>query len=287
VVEIDPKFSVELCGGTHVKSTSEIGYFKFRTEGSVASGIRRVEAVTHDFAYELLKLQGKSLGDRIDYAFQELNGAHSAIEELRKAGEDSSSDKKAVLQKLEQRLQKLKNAPAYPKTIDAGLGLYFKQQSNRSRVVEDAVLELLETKKAIERDLSKYRLNSLSGSIDHLVKSGVAVNGFKVVSSKVAASSTDELKSLGDTLRAKLGSGVGVLAAVIDDKVSLVCVVTDDLVAAKKVEAGKIVGAVARLVGGGGGGRPHMATAGGKDVAKLDEALAQTKSIVESLLHNT
>ncbi|MEK6566865.1 MAG: DHHA1 domain-containing protein, partial [Bacteroidota bacterium] len=87
------------------------------------------------------------------------------------------------------------------------------------------------------------------------------------------------------TLRSRLGSGVGLLAAVIDDKVSLVCVVTDDLVAGKKVEAGKIVGAVAKLVGGGGGGRPHMATAGGKDVAKLDEALTKTKSIVESFLH--
>ena len=94
----------------------------------------------------------------------------------------------------------------------------------------------------------------------------------------------DELKSLGDSLRIKLGSGVGVLASVIEDKVQLVCVVTDDLVAAKKIEAGKVVGAVAKVVGGGGGGRPHMATAGGKDIAKIDEALSHTKSIVESLL---
>jgi alanyl-tRNA synthetase len=63
-----------------------------------------------------------------------------------------------------------------------------------------------------------------------------------------------------------------------------VCVVTDDLVAAKKIEAGKVVGSVAKIVGGGGGGRPHMATAGGKDTLKLDEALAHTKTIVESLL---
>ena len=105
-----------------------------------------------------------------------------------------------------------------------------------------------------------------------------------MVAAKVSAASIDELKNLGDSLRSKLGSGVGLLACVIEDKVQLVCVVTDDLVAAKKIEAGKVVGAIAKLVGGGGGGRPHMATAGGKDVSKLDEALSQTKSVVESLL---
>jgi len=95
----------------------------------------------------------------------------------------------------------------------------------------------------------------------------------------------DELKTLGDTLRAKLGSGVGVLASVVDEKVSLVCVVTDDLVAARKLDAGKVVGAIAKLVGGGGGGRPHLATAGGRDTAKLDEALRATESIVKTFLH--
>jgi alanyl-tRNA synthetase len=71
----------------------------------------------------------------------------------------------------------------------------------------------------------------------------------------------------------------------VDEKVSLVCVVTDDLVAARKLDAGKVVGAIAKLVGGGGGGRPHLATAGGRDTAKLDEALRATESIVKTFLH--
>jgi alanyl-tRNA synthetase len=120
--------------------------------------------------------------------------------------------------------------------------------------------------------------------MDELIAAAVTIDGLKLVSAKVNASSMDELKSLGDTLRSKIGSGVGLLASVIDDKVQLVCVVTDDLVSAKKIEAGKIVCAVAKVVGGGGGGRPHMATAGGKDTAKIDEAISQTKFIVESLL---
>jgi alanyl-tRNA synthetase len=120
--------------------------------------------------------------------------------------------------------------------------------------------------------------------MDDLIISAVSIDTIKLVAAKVSVASNDELKDLGDSLRAKLGSGVGLLAAVLEDKVQLVCVVTDDLVTAKKIEAGKIVGSIAKIVGGGGGGRPHMATAGGKDVSKLDEALAQTKSVVESLL---
>jgi alanyl-tRNA synthetase len=143
---------------------------------------------------------------------------------------------------------------------------------------------LADEKKSLDKELSRFRLKSLSGSIDDLISSAVSVKGIKVVAAKVTSASIDELKSLGDTLRSKLASGVGLLATVIDNKVQLVCVVTDDLVAAKKIEAGKVVGAVAKLVGGGGGGRSHMATAGGKDIAKLDEAIDKTKSIIESLL---
>jgi alanyl-tRNA synthetase len=121
-------------------------------------------------------------------------------------------------------------------------------------------------------------------NIDDLLLEAVSLNGLKVVSGKVEASTMDELKSIADSLRAKIGSGVGVLGAVVQDKVALVCVVTDDIIKEKHIEAGKVVGEVAKLVGGAGGGRPHLATAGGKDVQKLDEALKSTQGIVRSFL---
>ena len=94
----------------------------------------------------------------------------------------------------------------------------------------------------------------------------------------------DTLKSMGDTLRSKIGSGVGLLASIIDDKVALVCIVSDDLIKIKNIQAGKIVGAVAKIVGGGGGGKPHLATAGGKDIAKLDEALRSVAGVVQGMM---
>ena len=149
---------------------------------------------------------------------------------------------------------------------------------------EQAVEVMAKRTQDLKKDLSKHKVKEASVGIDGLVDGASSVNGFKVVSSKVDASTMDELKSMGDTLRSKLGSGVGVLASVIDEKVALVCVVTDDLIKARNLQAGKIVGEMAKQVGGGGGGRPHLATAGGKDVAKLDEALQRTPVIVQAML---
>jgi alanyl-tRNA synthetase len=185
---------------------------------------------------------------------------------------------------FEQRLENLKRLEAFPTQASPELASCFDQLSRRSLILEEIILQLAEDKKYLEKDLAKSRLQSLSGSMDELIASAISIENIKLVAAKVSAASTDELKNLGDTLRSKLGSGVGLLASIMEDKVQLVCVVTDDLVAAKKIEAGKVVGAIAKLLGGGGGGRPHMATAGGKDVSKLDEALTQTKSVVESLL---
>ncbi len=205
-------FTLEFCGGTHVNNTSEIGLFKIISESSIASGIRRIEAVT-----------------------------------------------------------------------GRGVEQYIKKQEDRIQKSEVRINELLDEKKKLEKELSRFQLEEKLGGIDQIISQSEDVSGINVYKGKVQAEGMDELKSLGDELRNKMKSGVGLLIAQIEDKVQMVCVVSDDLVKEKKVLAGKIVGEAAKIVGGGGGGRPHMATAGGKDVEKIDEALSSLPEIIKNL----
>jgi len=110
------------------------------------------------------------------------------------------------------------------------------------------------------------------------------VDSFRVVSSRVEIADIDELKAVSDALRSKLGSGVGVLGAILDGKASFVCVVTDDLIRRYNLRAGDIVRRVAEVAGGSGGGRPHMALAGGKETDKLEAALSKVGDIVKKLM---
>jgi alanyl-tRNA synthetase len=277
-------FSTEFCGGTHVNNTGEIGYFKIRSEGSVASGVRRIEGVTHNYALELLKDQEKSYLDRLDGTFECLDEISNLRSELTAISDGKSDFIHESLGGFKQRLEDLKHITPLPDHASIELASCFDQLNHRNQVLEELIMQLADVKKSMEKELARFRLKSLSGSMDELISSAVSIDNIKLIAAKISAASMDELKSLGDSLRTKLGSGVGLLASVIDDKVQLVCVVTDDLVAAKRIEAGKVIGAVAKMVGGGGGGRPHMATAGGKDITKIDEAISHTKSIVESLL---
>jgi alanyl-tRNA synthetase len=272
VVFVDEKFSVEFCAGTHVKETRDIGLFKIISESSIASGIRRIEART-----------GKGIDEYIE---KEL---------VRRAGELNDELARLVEEKetLEKELNVRPDTKTEPETKRPSLGHVesvkptlesIRSMESSLHERENAVSRLIDETKSLKKALSRKKVREEVSNIDDLLLEAVSLNGLKVVSGKVEASTMDELKSIADSLRAKIGSGVGVLGAVVQDKVALVCVVTDDIIREKHIEAGKVVGEVAKLVGGGGGGRAHLATAGGKDVQKLDEALKSTQGIVQSFL---
>jgi alanyl-tRNA synthetase len=266
IVEIDPSFSVELCGGTHVQNTRDIGIFKIVAESGIASGIRRIEAVTGQgvrrYVDERLA-QVRVLDDHIRQLLEEVGSLE------RQLGKEPTPGGGA--RPLEVRFDAL--APDDVRRVDDAVSA---REAEAARAAD--------TLTSLRKDLSRVRVKSAAGGIDALVRQAGHVEGIALVAARVDAGSMDELKQLGDALRARLQNGVGVLGAVIDGKAALVAVVTDDLLHKGRLQAGALVGAVARLVGGGGGGRPHLATAGGKDAAALDAALAQVPSIVRNAL---
>ncbi len=206
-------FTMEFCGGTHVHNSSEIGLFKIISESSVASGVRRIEAVT-----------------------------------------------------------------------GAGVEKYIHSQLEQLKTGEQKIEELYEAKKKLEKEIAELRMKDKLGQLDHILSLSSEEKGIKIFKGKVHADSMDELKSFGDEMRIKMGSGVGVLIAQIDDKAGIVAVVSDDLIKQKNLSAGKIVGELAKLVGGGGGGRAHLATAGGKDVQHIVTALTKVEKIISKFL---
>ncbi len=152
--------------------------------------------------------------------------------------------------------------------------------------LEKRVHSLLEENKHYEKELQKMRMSSSAQTVDSWIDNAKQIDSFKLVVSVVQPNSIDELKQIGDQLREKLKSGVGVLGAVVEDKLNFLCVVTDDLIKEKKLKAGEVIKQVAALAGGSGGGRPHMALAGAKDVGKMDHALTQAEQIILDQIKN-
>jgi alanyl-tRNA synthetase len=224
-------FSTELCGGTHTRATGEIGLIKLVGEGSVSSGVRRVEAVSGWGAlgefrrdYEVARVVGQIVG----------------------GAETSGQSESALADALRARI---------------------------------AATE--EEMKKLRRELDAARMKSASAAAGEA--SAVEVKGVKLLVQRVDGLERGPMRDLVDQMRSKLGSGVVVLGAASEDgKVALIVGVTKDLTG--KVHAGKIVGALAGLVGGKGGGRPDLAEAGGSDVGALDGALAKAAEVVGGLL---
>ncbi|MFI5401023.1 MAG: alanine--tRNA ligase, partial [SAR324 cluster bacterium] len=146
--------------------------------------------------------------------------------------------------------------------------------------------QLLDDRKQLERELKQLKRGAVADGADALVQQARDIGGVRVLASQVQAASMDELRGLADSLRAKLRPGIALIGAVIDGKGSLLCAVSDDLVQAN-VKAGEIVNQVAALAGGRGGGPPHMASAGAKDLSKLPAALQQAPELIGAYLAHT
>jgi len=223
MIKID-NFSKELCGGTHLSSTGQMGLFRIISESSVAAGIRRIEAVTGDHAYAM------------------------------------SAQERDILDLIREKLG-----------------------SPTENIIE-RINSIIDEKKILEKELALYKTQSSQDKIIKLVETARALNGFKLVIAKIDSPDVENLKQHGDLLRDALKSGVGVLSAIINDKVNFICVVTDDLIRNKKLNAGHIVKQVAAIADGSGGGKPHIALAGGKSPDKLQTALDNVASIIEKSL---
>ena len=214
-------FSIEFCGGTHVKNTSEIMAFKIISESGVAAGVRRIEALTSD---GLMKYYAQ-IEEKLK------NAAH-----LLKATPDNLADKITHM-------------------IAENKSLHSEVESLKNKMAQDAAGAVLDQVKKVKG------IKLLAAQLD-----GVDMNG---------------LRDLGDQFKAKLGEGVVVLASGNDGKVSLMATATDGAMK-QGAHAGNLVKAIAGCVGGGGGGRPNMAQAGGKNPAGIPDALAKAAEVLES-----
>lgn len=218
-----PEISKELCGGTHVEKTSDIGIFKILSEGGIASGVRRIEATTGKNVYEyLLNLEERET----------------------------------------QVLATLK--------------------TTKDNVIDKAK-SILEENKKLEKEIGKLKKSGLQDDIEGILDDYQEIEGIKIIKARIDNQDVSTLRDLADQVRDKAQEAVVVLGTVKEDKVNFVATVSKSLIP-RGLHAGKIVKEVSTITKGGGGGRPDMATAGGKDINKLDEALNSVYDIIKNLL---
>jgi alanyl-tRNA synthetase len=217
-----PGFSTELCGGTHVAATGDIGFFTIQAEGGVAAGVRRIEAVTGAGAVLWAQHQRAALARLIDALHVNEGQAVEAIEKLQ-----------------------------------------------------------AETKRLI-RDVTQLRTKLVLGGTPSNTDDTVEVAGVRLARRKVEGLDKDALRQLADSLKAKIKSGIVVLASTNDGKVQIVVAVTSDLT--QRIKAGQVVKEIAPIIEGGGGGRPDFAEAGGKRPDKIDEMLQASEAVLARLL---
>ena len=215
-------FSKELCGGTHVDRTGDIGLFKIKEEASLASGVRRIVALTGPKAIELIQ------------------------------------DQSLLINAIQSQL------------------------NCETNLVIDRVKQLVLQKKELEKKMKKQKKAGNAFDVNKIMDQSKTVSDIKVVAHMTDANSIDELKDLGDTLLNSMKSGVGVLGAE-GDKPMIVVIVSNDLIK-MGLNAGSIAKSIGASMGGGGGGKPHLATAGGKDLDSLKNALSKSFEIIDDFI---
>jgi len=218
-------FTKELCGGTHVSATGQIGAFVIVSGSSVAAGIRRLEAFTGERAAAYL-----------------LERSHIVSE------------------------------------LERSFAIAPNELPGRIRA-------LLDEQKALQKELAKFKTQASKDKIDEFIdQAELLPDGEKIVSEVIEDADLEALKGMGDAFREKCKRGAALFGAEKEGKLIFVCAVTDNLVKDGRLKAGDLVGKVARIAGGGGGGKPHLATAGGKKVEKLTEAVEAFPKLVRDAL---
>ncbi len=215
-------FSMELCGGTHIANSSQIGMIKIISESGIAAGVRRIEAIT-----------GKEV-------FKYLNSVEGKLNKI-------SSIVKSTQADVEVKVESLNNEV-----------------------------------KSLQKEIDKMQSAAASSGIDSLINEAIEISGVKLVLGNLKDVQPNNLRELADKISDKVESSVVVLASNNGDKVALIAMASKDAIK-KGAHAGNIIKEVAKITGGGGGGRPNMAQAGGKDSSKISDALKKAKEIIEEL----
>jgi len=245
-------FSTELCGGTHTAATGEIGLIKVLKEGSVSSGVRRLEAVTGEGSLQHFR-KDHQLENFVASFVSPTLAQPILAQKTRKDGAPTASD--GTLAEV---------------TISLSDALKLDLEKREEQL------------KRLQREIDQLRMKSASWSVASVDDKIKDVKGVKVLAHRVDNLERPQMRTLIDQLRDKMGSGVVVLGSANDGKVALIAGVTKDLT--NRIQAGKVIGQVAQKVGGKGGGRPDIAEAGGDKPEALDAALGEVYKVVEAML---
>ena len=222
VIKIN-NFSKELCGGTHVERTGEIGFFKIKEESSLANGVRRLVCVTGP--------------ESVNFIIKGFNSLYNL---------------KSIL------------------------------NSNEDEMVE-RIQTLIESRKNLEKEIKKSLIDGNDSQILEIIKGAQKIGKYQIITHLFEANDINILKETGDRIRDSLESGVGILGSVIESKPAIVCVVTDDI-KKKSFNANNIAKIIGKQIGGGGGGKSHIATAGGKDDINFDEFFIEISQTLINLM---